>query len=95
MFESAVQRGIARFNQHFGKIQWVEYINIDAIDMASSSRCVLGQLFGDYWIGIGELASMSNDSHYGFIVPGDVDPWARGAAWEELTLEWQAALRAQ
>ena len=95
MFEAAVQRGIKRLNDHFGKIKWVEHIDIDGLDMAGSSQCVVGQLFGEYWTGIGEVANVTgNGDHlYGFTVPGDIDPCDRGEAWQELTLEWQAALR--
>jgi hypothetical protein len=53
--EERVERGIEVLDRHFGDNRWLARVNIDLLDLADPYRCVLGQLFGNYVIGLDSL----------------------------------------
>lgn len=64
---AAVKRGIAVLNDHFGENIWVEDVNLDWLSMFSEYRCILGQLFGDYWSGKSAIGIKNEEGlDYGF-----------------------------
>jgi len=54
-----VKRGAALLDQHYPG--WAEKINQKTLDMISSCRCILGQLYGDFWTGKAHLFSEGHD----------------------------------
>lgn len=78
-FTAKVNAGIALLNSR--KPGWQSKINLDTLDLASCSVCVLGQIFGDYYDGIDELDVSGYD--YGFNAMDGM---------QELTKAWKEAL---
>jgi hypothetical protein len=61
--------------------EWWEKINIVTLDMYNGRRCILGQLYGNYGDGVGEVFSTLPGSvwkyppEYGFDIRGDKNEW--------------------
>jgi hypothetical protein len=53
MFEKEISNGVELLN----KINpgWVDKINLEELDMASSSKCIIGQLYGCYCIAMPKI----------------------------------------
>ena len=84
--KESVLAGLAVLQAAWGD-GWVERINCATLDLASESRCVLGQLYGDYESGCAALAEEDLDddwgTYYGFNTYGNM---------EELDDAWHAVL---
>lgn len=78
-FTAKVNAGIALLDRE--QPGWREKIDLDTLDLASCSVCVLGQVFGDYDDGIDALGVSGYD--YGFNTMGGM---------QELTAAWKEAL---
>lgn len=48
MFEREIKKGIEFLNRI--NPGWVDKIDLDTLDMSSSNKCIIGQLYGDYWV---------------------------------------------
>lgn len=53
--KTGVLAGIKFLQAHYGD-EWVERIDCEALDLSNGSRCILGQLEGEYDDGISMLA---------------------------------------
>lgn len=93
--ELAVTDGIDRLDAFYP--EWPNEIDIDTLDMANGSRCIIGQLFGDYLDGITTLGLdffSEDDITHGFNLPHNEDGGVRLASeWRELTDLWIAEIR--
>ncbi len=75
-FDARVKKGVEKLNAAKGA-DWVSLIDPSALDLMSSSKCVLGQLYGDYHDGLVKLglSSGNNDAEdYGFTTLEGNDP---------------------
>jgi hypothetical protein len=52
--KESVIRGIERLNKVFGP-DWVDEVDPRSLLMSNCSSCVLGQVYGDYYIGLEKL----------------------------------------
>ena len=72
---------------------WREQVNLGTLKMNHCGRCVLGQIFGNYWGAVDDLGlSDSDEQSLGFYVAA---PWSAAAEdleYLELTAEWQRVL---
>jgi hypothetical protein len=87
-----VAAGAAWLDQHAAP-DWVEDVNLERLDMNHRRRCVLGQIYGDYF-SAGDVALPSRSELYGFNVsrPYDDDVFAQlDAEWTRLIRERRAA----
>ena len=57
MYENEVTAGVEMLDRHFADtgVDWRSRIDLAKLDMQQSKYCILGQLFGDYHLGIAEL----------------------------------------
>lgn len=83
-----VLAGLTVLQEEFGE-RWVEKIDCASLDLASSARCVLGQVYGDYDDGVIALVPEENDN----------DEWAHAhgfydcnSAYDELQVAWETVL---
>jgi len=91
---SRVERGVAFLDQRMP--DWVERVDLNTLDTQHLERCVLGQLFGDYVIGVEELGlkeegdRLDEVSVYslGFQASGDEGQ----PTYADLTEAWRAAI---
>lgn len=75
-YRQAVNDGVKFLDKHFGtRTTWVVEIDRLRLDMFDPHKCILGQLFGDYYEGIKQLAKINDldpvymsGSDYGFNV---------------------------
>lgn len=51
----AVSGGLRILDWYFGGGGWVDRIDLDTLDVRHEECCVLGQLFGDYNLGLDQL----------------------------------------
>lgn len=95
-------RGIALLNERLDP-DWVSEINLDTLDIADATDCVLGQLYGWYGTGLDELDLLKYDvpvwrepHEYGFSVCDwrnpDLEVQALNAAWREGVTRLRAEL---
>lgn len=64
---------------------WRDEVNIDTLDMDSGEECVLGQIYGDYNVGIAALREKAEEEGVS-IDPDAFDAFDSGAyedAWRE------------
>lgn len=89
--EKAVLRGAVALTAHFeGSVCWVDEVDPDTLDMYSITRCVLGQVFGDWNEGLTALRINPEDAvKYGFDTPTPTP-----AQWLLLQTAWGSLLRA-
>lgn len=83
---------------------WHRRINPDTLELGSGDRCVLGQLHGEFRLGLGRSgvlslssaprASLSPVAH-GFKCVGDVSEEWQAHDYALLTQAWRAAVRAR
>lgn len=88
MYDARVIRGAAQLDRYFPKGLWRTDIELDNLVMDDAERCILGQLFGDYFTGLKKifdvLPSPEARRNYGFSAdPGDYE------AFEKLDYEWK------
>lgn len=95
-----VARGVKRLNKAawvpFTKIprDWRSKLNLETLDLGSSTSCVLGQLTGTYSVGARRIAfSATRAAQLGFDVRGW--PWQGENDYRTLTNAWKRALRPQ
>jgi hypothetical protein len=88
-YEQRVRNGIALLDQCYPG--WRDSVILESLQMASCTRCVLGQLYGDYFKGAWHIARGNGSNniremaiHHGFSIPYiSGDP-----RWELLRDEW-------
>lgn len=86
MFEEHIAGAIRLFTD-----EQLQAIDPQTLNMQSPSRCVLGQVFGNYLIGKNKLRLTWTDCVlYGFDLPA-----SRDHEWPQLQAEWRAALQSR
>jgi hypothetical protein len=68
---------------------WEFDVDLRWLDMGDTSRCVLGQLYGNLWK---SPSSCVEDEDYGFFLSGGFE---YGEAYAELTEQWRDAINAR
>ena len=86
-----VQAGVDLLDRVFGVDVWKDYIIPDSLDLASETRCVVGQIYGkinysDYHNGWRELYNSDHVEHYQ--TPVDFGFEVNGESYPELTDAW-------
>lgn len=67
---------------------WAQRIDLDRLDLADCSACVLGQLFGDFGVGAERLFTMRPDTFNAAKECGfDKDGFAE--SWSSLNVSWR------
>lgn len=96
MFESHVETGMKRLNEQAPG--WPFLIDLDALDQSSCTRCVLGQLYGNYVSGCEKVGVPPFDDpfwEHGFrigpLVPGLTN---YHHAYDILTNVWKEKIQA-
>lgn len=87
-FSEEIAKGIALLDAK--DPGWVNLISVDALTMSDVHNCVLGQLYGDYYDGVGILLLDDYTSDCGFDVSGE--KLRLPAPWHSLTSEWKQAI---
>lgn len=83
--EEDVKRGMALLDER--KPDWRKYVKLATLDMNEPAQCILGQVYGNYYDGIDELALDSLIvMDYGFF-SRDI-----GDSWWDLADTWTALL---
>lgn len=98
-FEARVLKGIHLLDN--SKPGWRDSIEIETLDLASMSECVLGQVFGDYETGVRSLgvsldmidSYLEVQSSYGFDLTYEELRSEHGGHYENLTQEWVKQIR--
>lgn len=80
-----VKRGMALLEEKYGP-EWASKVDLDILDLGSSSSCVLGQVYGDWSEGVEALGLNTDggdldDSHFGFDSQGDETYAELGRVW--------------
>jgi hypothetical protein len=102
MFEVEIARGLALLTN-----EQLNQIDLDRLSMTSCSRCVLGQLFGDFDNAEARMALDVREAnevweghwgrarYFGFSLPQDEDLTDEESLtrWDILDKEWKAAIR--
>lgn len=68
MFEENVQRGMALLDKYFGTQAWVLQLDLTELEMASTCKCIVGQLIG--W---DNLKHLIPDYEYCLDEDGEID----------------------
>jgi hypothetical protein len=79
---SRVAQGVALLDQV--RPGWVDRIDLETLNIRNPYKCVLGQVFGNYWYAIDRFSIGLGESH-GFFSFG-------GAEMAELTAEWRRVI---
>jgi hypothetical protein len=84
----AVKKGAYLLDEQFP--EWRRQINLGILNLASSSCCVLGQLYGDYARGKDNLGLWEDGagSEYGFDFPTDPAENSTTIVWRALDELW-------
>lgn len=100
-FKPAVARGAGFLDDWHAAPLWRPQIDLTILDLGHSDRCVLGQLFGGYGVGLDALHVRARAADLGFAppeVPGvrwqcslHCSPEEQ-ATWEALTEAWRREL---
>lgn len=69
---------------------WETEVSLEDLNMVLHDRCVLGQLYGTYGVGLCELGIPTDARHYGFAGHG-----GDSEDWEAIESEWITELRAR
>lgn len=90
-YAERVQVGMATLDGHFGdRASWREKIDLGTLDLHAWSNCVLGQVFGDFDLGMAELGLDTDEAaELGFCLP-----YEQIGQYPDLTEAWVAALTA-
>ncbi len=87
-YEAEVAKGIALLDEK--QPGWRERINLSALDMGHCGQCILGQVFGDYEIGVNHFFAIGSHSLpkiHGFLSGAWQD-----SDWQDLRDEWRCQL---
>lgn len=89
--DSRTQLGADRLTKHFGGNTWADKVNVFKLDMADYEKCILGQVFGSYELGIEKLWPSSYTSpdtcmNHGFVGRSIQDEADLKRAWTKLIL---------
>jgi len=71
---------------------WVNCIDLDTLDMSTTGNCVLGQVYGDFFIGMAELFASDDPElavRHGFETPDETDP---SCDYDALNEAWRTAI---
>lgn len=68
---------------------WETEVSLEDLNMVLHDRCVLGQLYGTYGVGLCELGIPTDARHYGFA------GYSTSEDWDVLQREWVAELEAR
>lgn len=83
-----VARGVALLDARVPG--WVDRVNTIKLDIQNCERCVLGQVYGDYFFGSSKLEIVERESEYGFDRVQDLDYIEDMIQdFEDLREEWQ------
>jgi hypothetical protein len=80
-----VIKGIALLTEEYGE-NWPDKIDTTYMTLSSGSSCVLGQVYGDYHVGLVRLGIEGEGSSYGF------DTGSEGESYGELNDAWRKVL---
>lgn len=91
--EVRVKNGMMLLDEKHGP-GWVWRIDVDTLALASTCRCVLGQVYGDYGDALDVLGLFNGRSaEHGFTLTGSQEP--EPVMWVELTTAWRHAILAR
>lgn len=76
---------------YFEDNRWVEKINLDELDMGNVYNCVLGQLFGTFFVGMKHLG-LNHDTAGDFWVDFPRGTWGGNYDYIPLTEAWRVHL---
>lgn len=89
------RKGAALLDAYFGDRRWVKKIKATKLHLSSCADCVLGQVFGDYSVGLGKLRAAFGDvvdsGSYGFDSEHDEGEGIE-TSYETLNAAWKAVL---
>lgn len=71
---------------------WADKIDVETLDLSSCTRCVLGQMYGDYDIGLRALWPVGLGGLLGFAQRHGFVPYSPGRG-AELQAEWTELIR--
>lgn len=84
------------------RIDWIDVIDFDALDMRQVHTCILGQTWGNYWLGLEDLGKALNVKagdpvdgtstwavEHGFDVPENADDDVAKAEYRVLGWLWE------
>jgi len=92
MFEQEIAEGIKLLDAK-GGFGWRDRIDKDQIVMYNPYKCILGQLYGDYWKGCRELDFPGAGADYGFALAfSDEYSDSVYTAYKQLKWEWISEL---
>lgn len=80
MFEDQIAKGVEYLDQDLGP-SWFERIDLQQLEMEDCFRCVIGQLYSDFW----KKLNFELGDSLGF------STWTEGG-YELLTQEWKARI---
>ena len=88
MFEKEIENGVEFLNKVYP--DWLSKIDLEKLNMDQPSNCILGQLYGNFYVARDILDMYDNDTNkMGFTVPivlcydeHDIEKW------DTLTKEW-------
>jgi len=84
----AVKRGYCLLSEK--RPDWLSMITLDTLDLASSSACVLGQVYYGYSTGVDRLGI--DGAQYGFDIPDDCEGINRSDVYRMLDEIWHEAI---
>lgn len=99
MFEQEIACGVAVLDEHSTqKTGWVFHVDTDTLDMADWSKCVLGQLYGEFFTAVEGLIERTGATQvhvvfavsHGFDLPPNTRVPLRLNDYDVLTTEWRA-----
>lgn len=99
MHEEQITRGIAVLDEHsrYGA-GWVFHVDTDALSMSDWTRCVLGQLYGEFYSAVEQLivrldttpTNLAFTITHGFELDPSTEATKSIEDYEVLTVEWRA-----
>ena len=95
MFKKQIKKGMKFLDEKVPG--WEHRIDLDELDIANCTRCMLGQLFGDYGRitrdgYLFEVLSRSESASLGFTVGSFTPCILEDRSWHNLTDEWVDAI---
>lgn len=91
---SLLSERVDRGSKLLDKIEpgWADLIDLNDLNMGVCVDCILGQLYGNYQLGINVLPEEQLPEYYGFNIPFDLSIerysyYALGQAWKEEILK--------
>jgi hypothetical protein len=100
MYETQIGRGVQVLDAYYagrGQSNWKSMIDLSQFNIRKVDRCVLGQLFGDYYNGLDELGILVKQYvkyDLAFSLPdfGMHSYDDEGRLWDTLNEEWKEEL---